>query len=51
MSAVVDWLMQHYPDVEVKRGTLSERDATDDNRERRNRFYRKHGFDVFLDDK
>lgn len=51
MSAVVDWLMKHYPDVEVKRGSLSEVDATDENRERRNRFYRKHGFDVILDDK
>lgn len=49
MSAVVDWLIQHYPDAQVKRGTLSEVDATDDNRERRNRFYRKHGFDLVLD--
>jgi hypothetical protein len=51
MSAVVAWLMKYYPDVEVRSGTLSGVDATDENRERRNRFYRKHGFDVVLDDK
>lgn len=49
MSLVVAWLMERHPEARVLRGKLSAAQADDENRERRNRFYESHGFDMELD--
>lgn len=49
MSTAIAWLKTRCPSYRVKRGKLGPGDAQEDNRERRHRFYEKHGFSLYYD--
>jgi hypothetical protein len=50
ISKVIDWCKINYPDYAVRHGGLSSVDASIDNKERRNAFYRNRGFRLRFSD-
>jgi hypothetical protein len=50
MAKVILWAKENYPSFRCLKGELSYVDATDDNKDRRNKFYSKAGFNIRFDD-